>query len=132
MSIYLCRQGHMFHSQFGADNCARCRNAGRIKRKSAARLDASSRLLVRAAHIVEAQDCFIYDEKDAGGNMHPITAIYLASHGRKGEVFKTAVRRLFDCCGVDFMDHGQDENIDDLVAAAFWEITPDQAERRAA
>lgn len=89
-------------------------------------------LLLRAAEIVETQHYFTYEEKAAGGNMHPIRAIYLASEGRKGKIFDEAVRRLFDCCGVDFMDHSQIENIDDLVAAAFWEIDFNQDERRAA
>jgi len=29
MSLYLCEAGHTFKSQFAADNCARCRKAGR-------------------------------------------------------------------------------------------------------
>ena len=132
MSIYLCTRGHRFRSQIAADNCRWCRNAGRPKRSPEIKFDAAGRRLICAAHIVQAQQNFTYEEKDAGGNMHPIRALYIASHERKGPAFNTAVRRLFDCCGIDFMDHSQVENIDDLVAAAFWEIESDHAERRAA
>ncbi len=84
------------------------------------KFDAVGACLFRAATIVESQQCYDYEEKLAGGNMHPIRALYIASEGREDRIFCEAVNRLFDCCGVDFMDHGQDENIDDLVAAAFW------------
>ena len=118
MSIFLCRNGHEFRSQIAADNSARCRNKGR---SPTVRLDAIGRRLYRAAQIVESQQSFLYDEKEHGGNMHPIRALYIASNGRKDRVFDGAVRRLFDCCGVDFRDHDQVENVSDLVAAAFWE-----------
>ena len=114
---------------------ALCREAGSPKARPSVKLDAVGQRLIHAATIIEAQDCFEYDEKAAGGNMHPIRALYMASMasmGRKDATFHAAVRRLFDCCGIDFMDHEQIENIDDLIAAAFWEVGFDQAERRAA
>lgn len=84
-------------------------------------LDLVGRHLLHAAEIVQRQEWFFYDEKAAGGNMHPIRALYIASNGRKGQLFNMAARRLFECCGTDFLDHDQVENIDDLIAAAFWE-----------
>ena len=99
---------------------------------SALKLDVASRLLFVAAEIAQEQGAYVYEEKAAGGNMHPIRALYIADCGRISEDYETAVRRLFDCCGIDFMDHGQDENIDDLIAAAFWEIGFEQTELRAA
>lgn len=84
-------------------------------------MGSAGKLLVRAAEIAENQQNYEYELRERGGNMHPIRALYLASNCTKGSTFDTALRRLFDCCGVDFMDHTQAENIDDLVAAAFWQ-----------
>jgi len=103
-----------------------------VEIQEARKFDAASRLLLTAAEIVQEQHAYSYEEKAAGGNMHPIRALYIADGGCKSDEYETAVRRLFDCCRVDFMDHDQVENIDDLVAAAFWEIESDQAKRRAA
>jgi len=90
-------------------------------------LDVVGRLLVNAAEIVQRQEDFPYDEKAGGGNMHPVRALYIAGGGRNVGLINAAVRRLFACCGTDFMDHDQVENIDDLVAAAFWEMEADRA-----
>ena len=132
MSRYMCGRGHLCRSQLAAANCRWCRNAGRPKATPSLELDAIGRRLVLAAEIVQDQPCFDYEVNGPGVNMHPIRALYIASIGRRDATFHAAVRRLFDCCGSDFMDHEQVENISDLIAAAFWEIDSDQAERRAA
>ena len=132
MSIYLCTRGHLCRSQWATINCRHCCKADRRNAIPACKPDAAGRLLLTAAEIVQEQHAYLYEEKARGGNMHPIGALYIADCGCKSDEYETAVRRLFDCCGVDFMDHEQVENIDDLVAAAFWEIESDHAERRSA
>lgn len=61
--------------------------------------------LLRAARYIEAR-----------GNMHPAAAIARV----QGNPWKRAAawNRLCDVAGMDFMDHGPDENIDDMIGAA--------------
>lgn len=54
------------------------------------------------------------------GNRHPCSALALVCKD-EGAVSK-AWLRLSDACGLDYMDHLAEENINDLIAAAYWKI----------
>lgn len=79
-------------------------------------LDRISRVLILAAEHLE---------KGEVDYNHPCRAIWEAL-GRPKECSKgdkeyyMAAGRLHDACGYDFMDHSVEENIADLVAAAYW------------
>lgn len=73
------------------------------------KLDAVGEILCHAAELI-----------DMFGNRHPASAIALvaADQGKAS----SAWLRLSDACGLDYMDHLAEENIDDLIAAAYWKL----------
>ena len=92
------------------------------------RLDQVGQDLIAGARYAEQPNGY------AKALMHPLTCVARTLQREMkggGFVFRTvdhhrryyaAAKRLHECCGLDNMDLTQNEAIDSLVAAAFWEI----------
>lgn len=82
------------------------------------RFDAVGNTLILAAHVTESGGAFALDAQ------HPLDAVAHAAKLR-GRGWKkrylNAAARLMDCNGLDLLNLSQEEQIDILVAAAFWE-----------